>query len=239
VRLRELEDDFAAALEREKMAALHALAYGASHEINNPLANIATRAQTLLREVKHPEHRRMLAMINSQAFRAHEMISDLMLFAKPPKLQPRTFALPAFLEQVVAELQGEARSQGTAIELFSTTPPDLAADEDYLAEALKALCRNSLEALGSGGRIEIATRTEKDAEEGLWAAITVRDTGPGIPADVRLRMFDPYFSGREAGRGLGLGLCKCWRIAQEHGGRIDVESEPGRGATLTLLLPQL
>ncbi len=78
-------DDFERRLEEEKLAALVELAYGASHEINNPLANIATRAQVLLREEPHPERRRMLSAIHAQAMRAHEMIADLMLFARPPR----------------------------------------------------------------------------------------------------------------------------------------------------------
>ena len=69
------------------------------------------------------------------------------------------------------------------------------------------------------------------------AAITVRDTGPGIPLGVREHIFDPFFSGREAGRGLGFGLSKCWRIVTEHGGSIHVESPPTGGAIFTLKLP--
>src|SRR5438477_12478568 len=79
--------DFDAALESAKLQALYNFAYGLSHEINNPLANIATRAQTLLVDEKDPERRRKLATIVQQAFRAHEMIADLMLFARPPALR--------------------------------------------------------------------------------------------------------------------------------------------------------
>jgi hypothetical protein len=86
-RLDRLEREYSAELEREKLEALKELAYGASHEINNPLANISTRAQTLMREETDPERRRKLAVINAQAFRAHEMISDMMLFARPPMLE--------------------------------------------------------------------------------------------------------------------------------------------------------
>jgi hypothetical protein len=66
----------------------------------------------------------------------------------------------------------------------------------------------------------------------------VADNGPGIGPDVRRHLFDPFYSGREAGRGLGFGLPKCWRIARSHGGRIDVESTPGRGATFVVTLPR-
>src|SRR4051794_37463687 len=83
------DSDFTVAVESAKLRALYNFAYGFSHEINNPLANIATRAQTLLADETEPERRRKLATIVQQAFKAHEMIADLMLFAHPPRMQPR------------------------------------------------------------------------------------------------------------------------------------------------------
>src|SRR3990172_2542087 len=95
--------EFEQRLEREKLAALVEFAYGAAHEINNPLAHIAARAQTLLEDEPDPERRRKLAAIRRQAIRAHEMIADLMLFARPPKL-----ALgPADLRQIVRQVVDE------------------------------------------------------------------------------------------------------------------------------------
>ena len=107
--------DFAAAVEAAKLQALYNLAYGLSHEINNPLANIATRAQTLLIDEKDPERRRKLATINQQAFRAHEMIADLMLFARPPAMTPEPTDLAALADRVVTELLPQAKEQGTAL----------------------------------------------------------------------------------------------------------------------------
>ena len=243
-RLQELETRFQRTLETEKLQALKALAYGASHEINNPLANISTRAQTLLREETDPERRRKLAVINSQAFRAHEMISDLMLFAQPPELRAAAVDLAALVVQVLEEMAAEAAEQETSLaHVLPDAPLQVTADGVQLAVALKAICRNSLEALARGGHIEISARElplpPADADGATWAELRVHDTGPGIPAAVRQHLFDPYFSGREAGRGLGLGLSKCWRIVTEHGGRINVESEPECGTTFSLLLPQV
>lgn len=242
-RLADLEADFHRTLETEKLAALRVWAYGASHEINNPLANISTRAQTLLREETEPERRRKLATINSQAFRAHEMISDMMLFARPPQLRPEAVDLGQLVQEVVEELAPDAEAQGTV--LHHRRPEHvllISADREYLSVALKSLGRNSLEALGRGGLIEIAIRETPPPAEALgdwpWVEIEVHDTGPGIADSVRRHLFDPYFSGREAGRGLGLGLSKCWRIVSEHGGRIDVRSELDRGATFVVRLPQ-
>jgi signal transduction histidine kinase len=241
-RLNQLETDFYTALQTEKLEALYAFAYGASHEINNPLANISTRAQTLLREEPDPERRRKLAVINSQAFRAHDLIADLMLFARPPELQIERVDATAVIDRAIAELAPDAAEQDT--QLVRASPPEavwVAADSGHLGAALNALCRNALEALTTGGRIEVSAEAAHGPFEAGSApgfvAIRVRDTGPGLSATARRHLFDPYFSGREAGRGVGLGLSKCWRIVSQHGGRIEVDSPPGGGATFTMLLP--
>ena len=233
-RLAELESNFALALEQEKLASLKAFAYGASHEINNPLANISTRAQSLCGEESHPERRRKLAIIVAQAMRAHEMISDLMLFAKPPPLRYESVALNPLLAQVLSELQAEANNQATQITLH-VEPAALAcsADATQLAVAVKSLVRNGIEALGSGGLIEVTAW-----EQAEQVVIKVRDSGPGISQETRRHLFDPFYSGREAGRGLGFGLPKCWRIAELHGGRMEVESELGSGTEISILLPR-
>jgi signal transduction histidine kinase len=239
-RLHQLETDFQRTLEHEKLESLRVLAYGASHEINNPLANISTRAQTLLREESDPERRRKLAVINSQAFRAHELIADMMLFARPPQLRRVPVDLVAMVDALLAEIATDAQSQGTTIaRVTSNEPVWVSADEGHLAVAVKSLVTNSLEAIGAGGRIEISVRSipsGSQPNDGSGAEIQVADTGPGISPEIRRHLFDPYFSGREAGRGIGLGLSKCWRIVTEHGGRIEVASEPHRGTTFTIRL---
>jgi signal transduction histidine kinase len=232
-RLALLEARFDEALEQAKLSAVKELAYGASHEINNPLANISTRAQALLAEEKHPERRKKLATIVAQAMRAHEMISDLMLFAKPPPMARTNCNLGELLGHVVSEAMPAAREQATELRL-AVEPPDLSihADPTHLAVAVGALVRNALEALGEGGEMEV-TATQADDE----VTLAVHDNGPGIEPHVREHLFDPFFSGREAGRGLGFGLAKCWRIIDLHGGRVEVESEPGEGTVLTIHLP--
>ena len=238
-RLEKLESEFEQTLQQEKLESLRQFAYGASHEINNPLANISTRAQTLLRDEPDPERRKRLATINTQAFRAHEMISDLMLFVRPPALRPTEFDLGALIRQVVTELEPLAVDQGTRLEYAPPLAPlMITADRLQLAVALKSLCVNSLEALPADGIVEVSVRREPPTRPDNSAiAIAVRDTGSGISPAARRHLFDPFYSGREAGRGLGLGLSKCWRIVTLHGGRIDVESEPGHGATFTIRLP--
>jgi signal transduction histidine kinase len=255
--------DFASAVEAAKLQALYHFAYGLSHEINNPLANIVTRAQTLLVDENDPDRRRKLAVIVQQAFRAHEMIADLMLFARPPALKPQKTDLAKLADTVIAEMQEQTREQGTRLVRTGDAGPLMAmVDPTQIAVALKALVQNSVEAVKTGGEIEVGAGAALDFKSqisdfrldaghssvaapnlksefrNLKFLLTVTDTGPGISHDVRPHIFDPFFSGREAGRGLGLGLSKAWRIVELHRGRIEVESEPGQGARFAIALPE-
>lgn len=246
-RLDLLEHQFAETLQQEKLSSLKELAYGASHEINNPLANISSRAQTLLRDESDPERQRMLATINSQAFRAHEMISDMMLFAKPPRMDRQPVDLTPLVEAVLVELADDAQRQGTTLTHEGPRVPIvIPVDEVQFAEAIKALCRNALESVGVGGAVGVSVEAiaplrlaVEDETTGSCsgAVITVKDDGPGIPDQVRAHLFDPFFSGREAGRGLGFGLSKCWRIVTEHGGQIEVHSSESEGTVFALRFP--
>ncbi len=230
--------EFEQRLEREKLAALVEFAYGAGHEINNPLANIAARAQTLLEDEPNPERRRKLAAIRRQAMRAHEMIADLMLFARPPKLEIAPADLRQIVRQAVDEHQELARER--SIELaceLGDSPIDVRVDATQLAVAVAAVVVNAIEAVGKEGHVTVAAR--EWIEGGARSAeINVRDDGPGISDTVRQHLFDPFFSGREAGRGLGFGLSKCWRIVTDHGGRVVVNNVAGGGAEFTIALPQ-
>ena len=236
----ELEQHFAETVREEKVAALKEFAYGASHEINNPLANISTRAQALLREEMDPERRRKLASIVHQAFRAHEMISDVMLFAKPPELKPTKVDVQSLVADVLKELEEPAVEQRTTIVLQSAdSPVHVLADPVHLSVAFRALVVNSLEALRSGGEIAVSIQEESPGPLGKnTVSVIVADTGPGLTPRSKQHLFDPYFSGREAGRGLGLGLSKTWRIVTEHGGRIEVDGNRDSGVAFTILLPQ-
>ncbi|MCC7085751.1 MAG: HAMP domain-containing histidine kinase [Pirellulales bacterium] len=261
-RLRQSQFNFADQLQAAKLDAMKEFAYGAGHEINNPLANIASRAQMLLVDENDPERRRRLVAINTQAFRVHEMLADMMLFARPPKPQFQRVDAARLADDVLSELADEAAAQGTKLERRGEAGPCLIdADPAQFHVALRALCINSLEALGSGGVICIEIQCQQPLESGWRMAdggietsahhqtaahqtpdhcavqISVADTGPGIPAEIGEKIFDPFFSGREAGRGLGFGLSKCWRIVTLHGGRIEVESHSAIGAKFTITLP--
>jgi signal transduction histidine kinase len=234
-RLHELETRFAAALEREKLEALAEFAAGAGHEINNPLTVIAGRAQLLLRGETDPERRHALALMNSQAMRIYEMIADMMLFARPPQPNIERFAAAAAIDRLVADLQPAAARQETSLSRTGLTEPlEIEADPTQLTVAIRALVQNAFEALGNGGRVQVDLQaTEHELQ------IAVSDDGPGVSDEERRHLFDPFYSARQAGRGLGLGLSKCWRIVTNHGGKVEVESRPGQGAKFTMILPRI
>ncbi|MHB8866992.1 MAG: sensor histidine kinase [Pirellulaceae bacterium] len=238
-RLQELQEHFGRTLEQEKLQSLGELAYGASHEINNPLANISTRAQAMLAQETDLEKRRMLAIINAQAFRANEMIADMMLFARPPAPVRQRVDLVAMIDTIIAELQDDAELQGTRIERQKAGEVLVDVDPTQMAMALRSVLVNALQALVAEGQIDVAVETLPASDEQLhsWACVTIHDTGPGIRSELRRHIFDPFFSGREAGRGLGLGLAKCWRVVTLHGGRIDVTSQEQQGTTFIISLP--
>ena len=227
--------EFIAALEQAKLDAMKELAYGASHEINNPLANISARAQTLLRDEHDPDRRRALQAIDAQALRAHEMISDLMLFARPPQLRRDSVNLIDIVRQAIESRRDECTARAIALHFDDgDARTSVDADAEQLAVAVDALLRNAIEAVGSGGAI-VASVENDDLRNHV--RIRIADDGPGISDEVRGHLFDPFYSGREAGRGLGFGLSKCWRIATLHGGTIEVESPDQGGAAFTITLP--
>lgn len=237
--LQSLKIEFEDRLQEEKLASMKQLAYGASHEINNPLANIATRAQTMMAHELQPDKQYQLSVIYEQAIRAHEMISDMMLFAHPPAIERADVSLRLLMAKIVNELK-PLFEKDPRIDCVVTMGPGVdRADVDpvHLSVAIKNLIRNSAEAIRSlnrgNGRIEIRVAP------GLGARLefSVWDNGIGITGDVARHLFDPFYSGREAGRGLGLGLSKVWTIAKLHGGRLWWDDQVTSGTRFVIELP--
>jgi len=217
---------FGDALAEAKRAALKQFAYGLSHEINNPLANISARAQGLMRDEADASRRTSLQRVVDQSMRAHEMVADLMFYAHPPEPHVTEVELTAVLTSVVKQLQSTIPGRG--IELIITKPNTVVtvqADRAMMTEAVRSLVRNSIEAIGIGGRVELSCSLERMHEKRV-AIIHIGDSGPGLSDEARKHAFDPYFSGREAGRGLGVGLCRVQRIATLHRGGVSLVSGP-------------
>ncbi len=228
---------FEEALAEARLEAMRELAYGAGHEINNPLANIATRAQALLLDEKDPERRRRLATIVDQSFRARDMIGGLMLFARPPRAQCAEVDVGSLVVAAIDSAQASAAARGVRLE-YSPPPSPIGAfvDRGQIEEAVRAVVINAIEAVDDGGHVSLAAGVVP-AEEGAWLEIIVADDGRGMDGPTLRRAFDPFFSGREAGRGAGLGLSKAWRFVEASGGEVLIDSRPGEGTRVSIVLP--
>ncbi|MEM9588577.1 MAG: HAMP domain-containing sensor histidine kinase [Planctomycetota bacterium] len=230
---RTLHRSFDHRLRTSKLAAIKQLAYGLSHEINNPLANISTRAEQLQRTEVDPARKKTLQRIIDQVYRSHEMIADLMFYAHPPTPDRQTMIVADAVRTVAEETKPVAEEFAIKLALQSDLPDvSLHADGKMITEAIRVLIRNAIEAIGTNGTVVLSM----DADESQ-VQLHVADSGPGLSEEAREHAFDPYFSGREAGRGLGLGLCRAYRIARLHHGEIRLTSAPA-GCVATLSLPK-
>lgn len=227
-----LEESFDRRLHKTKLGAIKELAYGLSHEINNPLANISTRAQQLQRGEEDPSRVATLQRIIDQVYRAHEMIADLMFYANPPAAQLSRCDITPIIHSVIDSFHEETERQGIRVEVTTPDQPtNVTVDSTMIGEALRVLIRNAVDAIGCQGTIVVSI-----ADNGEGTKIHVADSGPGLSEQARTHAFDPYYSGREAGRGLGLGLCRAYRIAQLHNAEVTLAGGPA-GCVATIAIP--
>jgi hypothetical protein len=222
-----------AELERVKLAALAEFAAGAGHEMNNPLAVIVGRAELLLADEAEPRRRQDLQVIRAQARRVHEMIADLMLFARPPEPRCERCDLNELATRAAVAVAEVAEERQVELVRERSGPTPVEVDPSLVVLALRALMMNAIEASPGGERVEIGV-----ADDGAAAAVRIDDRGRGLTATEREHAFEPFYSGRSAGRGLGVGLSKAWRIAELHRGAVVLENRAGGGARAVLRLPR-
>ncbi|MBI1312723.1 hypothetical protein GC176_15630, partial [bacterium] len=239
-------------LSELKLEAMAEFAAGAGHEINNPVATIAGRAALLLRSETDPERRRALETIGGQAYRIRDMIGDAMTFARPPEPKREQLPAAAAIRTVIEQLQRSTLTDNVPIATQLDESIELDGDPEQFRVAVSCLLKNSLEAVerSRGGQIRLSlqadsnvTTTDVENDSALtrgdeWALLIVIDNGPGLSSVEREHLFDPFFSGRQAGRGLGFGLSRCWRIVRMHGGEIDAHSPEGSGLEIRIRWPR-
>jgi signal transduction histidine kinase len=217
----ELGDQAGDRLRDAKLAALAELAAGAGHEINNPLAVISGNAQRLLRTEPDPDRGEVLRAVVRQTQRIAGILRDLMHFARPPKPESRAFPVVELIHAVRDDLAPLAAERGTRLELDGVPAGVfLEGDPKQLRHALAAVVRNAIEAAGADGWARVSC----DDEDGCDVAIVVEDSGPGLADEVAEHAFDPFYSGRSAGRGRGLGLPTAWQLVRQNGG--DLRHDP-------------
>lgn len=219
--LREQRQTEDARLQTLKLNALAEFAAGASHEINNPLAVISGQAQYLLPQEQDQARQRSLQKIIQQTQRVHNIITDLMQYARPTRPQRQNVDAGDLVREVaasLADLAGQRQVQIVCPEL--PTPVLLHVDPRQARTALAALFRNAIEAAPADGWAGIRVDTP-NAEH---VEFVVEDNGPGPTPAQREHLFDPFYSGRQAGRGRGLGLPIAWQMAQVNSGHIRFEA---------------
>ena len=218
-------------LKALKLTALAEFAAGAAHEINNPLAVISGQAQYLLGREADPARQRALQTINGQAHRIHQLLNELMQFARPPRPQKQAVELRGLLREVALLLSDLATQR--QVQLICPDPDPalkLTADTRLLRTALECLLRNAIEAAPAGGWASL--RVHSSSLDGV--EFIIEDNGSGPAPSQRDQLFDPFYSGRLAGRGRGFGLPTAWRLAQEHGGDVRFD-RPAEGPTRFIL----
>ncbi|MBN9117797.1 MAG: HAMP domain-containing histidine kinase [Planctomycetes bacterium] len=214
-----------------KLAALAEVAAGAGHEINNPLSVISGQAQRLFRTEPDVQRGESLQTIIRQTQRIAGIVRDLMQFARPPQPQPHRTAATELLTAVRDELSAFAGEKGVRIELGAApAAAHVRCDFAQIRHALAAVVRNGIEAAGAGGHVRIGCADGADE----LVEFVVEDSGPGLCAAALEHCFDPFYCGRSAGRGRGLGLPTAWQFARQNGG--DLRHEPTAGGPTRFVL---
>ena len=223
----------------EKMASLGKLAAVLAHEINNPLAGIRTYARVLRRALAHPTEAmgqgapasaslpvdadHILRMMESEAARCGDVVRNMLLFSRESPARFAEEPLGPVIERCLMLLRHQAELLGVAIE--GETAPDLppiVCDAGQIEQMLLALMMNGLEATSAGGSVRVSAGSEQGG-----VALEVADTGGGIPPEDQTRIYEPFFTTKEQGKGVGLGLAVVYGIVSRHHGRIELESQPG------------
>lgn len=228
--------------QNEKLAAIGRLAAGIMHEINNPLATISACAESLMLDApaegeSGPE---FLKIIEAEVQRCKRIIDGLLDFSRPRPLERQSINVNSVAERALFLLKHHGRfKQLTVNAELSDALPLVHASSEQLIQVMIALLMNAADAMPPHGNVTVRTRATGTSADGHAVAVVieVKDEGVGIPRAQMARIFEPFYSTKEQGRGTGLGLAICYGIVAEHGGRIEVDSEPGMGSTFRIILP--
>jgi two-component system sensor histidine kinase HydH len=222
---------------RAQYAEISQLAGGLAHEIRNPLSTVSLNLDLLAEDFQHPEtarERRVLQRIERlqhEVHRLHDILESFLRFARVQDLRLDSTDLNGLVDELRDFYEPTAVTKGIVIRThLSAGLPTARIDAELFKQALLNLILNAEHAMPSGGELIMTTR-----QDGSWLVLDVIDTGVGMTEEVRARIFDAFFSTRPAGSGLGLPTAR--KIIEEHGGSLEVQSEPGKGSQFTLRLP--
>lgn len=225
-------------LESERIAALQLLAAGVAHEIGNPLNSLNIHLQLLERRIRKVTDTRRddllqpLAIAREEIKRLDTIVTQFLRAIRPAPLKRANHDLNAIVRGAAEFLGPEIKSRNVLLELeLAPALPSLDVDQDQLKQAFFNIIKNACEAMKQGGLLKIRTGSDAD-----WLTVVFADTGGGMDAEVMARLFEPYFTTKSGGSGLGLMITQ--RIVRAHGGEVMIESDPGKGLRITIRLPR-
>lgn len=230
-------------LQAETMVSIGKLAAIVAHEINNPLAGILTYAKLLKKWMvrkdwdaeRREQIRSSLELIESESRRCGEIVKNLMMFARSAPMNLDWADLNSVLTRCVRLVQHQAEVNNIQLQLdLAEDLPAVRCDPAQMEQVVLALVMNAIEAAHGGGTVRLSSRFKSEAGD---VYIRVQDDGSGIAPEILPQLFEPFFTTKEAGRGVGLGLAISHSIVERHNGRIELQSEVGRGTTFTVTLP--
>jgi two-component system sensor histidine kinase PilS (NtrC family) len=226
--------------QADRLAAIGRLAAGLAHEIRNPIGSIRGSVEVLGASLApQGDDRRLMDIVLRESDRLDAIIRDFLQFSRPPHLVRVPTDLSGMLDEILLMLSNQAGVQdGPRVQIRrDTTEPSLkaAVDPAQMRQALWNLCLNAVEAMPQGGELRVGVRTVTPESGRPLVEITVEDTGVGITAAELTQVFEPFYTTKPQGTGLGLAIAH--RIVEDHGGEMQVQSEPYRGTRFTISLP--
>ncbi len=232
------------ASQREQLASYGLIAAGIAHEVKNPLSGIRGAAELLSKWTGDARGQQSADLIIREVDRITRLVEELMVFARGDELMRESLNLHRLLDQVLELVAAEPAAANAEFERnYDPSIPDLMGDANRLTQVFLNLARNAVQAMGeAGGRLSVTTRTPlrhrlvgADGRPVPTIEITIGDTGPGIPDEIADRLATPFFTTKPDGTGLGLAVSRHWLT--RHGGRMQIESEPGLGTKVRVSLP--
>jgi len=230
--------------EAQKMEAVGRLAGGVAHDFNNSLTAIGGFASLIAADSKDPESREAAETILAASQHAADLTRELLAYSRRSMLQPQVIdvnEMVGAIRPMLTRLMGE----DVSVVIESNAPAaTVRADRGGLERVLLNLAANARDAMPGGGRLTISTARRggwppPDTREAAWVAVSVADTGAGIPLELHSQVFDPFFTTKPVGSGTGLGLAMVKGFVAQSGGRVALHSEPGRGTTIEIMLPEV